>query len=217
MVHPHVTGVPGVGWAHPPLPAEGLARMARVMGRWITQEGAVEVLLPWTAPDKYVDSTRPPNRRRIATAQGQLVGSGEQAFCWLAGTGRLPAAPLMIGWSPCFRDEPVFDEHHHWGFLKAELFARVSPDGPEEDQLRALLARARGVLQPESVRLLKEEMQADGSWDLTLAGVEVGSYGIRQVPGTSHRYVYGTAIAEPRFGQALEKSLAGLKGAPVWW
>ena len=190
-------------WRHPAVLGEALARMARVMERWVTEHAATEVPLPWLVPERYVDATRPSwAPPQPATVHGSWVASGEQSFLQLAEEGRLPLSLRFIGWTPCVREE-TFGPHHHYTFIKAEVFEWVDPQRDEASQLEALVGAARDALAPETPGLLREVPLTDGTWDLELNGLEVGSYGVRVSPLSGRRYLYATALAEPRFSEAL--------------
>ena len=192
-------------FVHPNIPARALARLARVMERWVEEQGALEVPLAWMAPLPFVDATCPPGApAQPLTDHGYLVASGEQTFLQLAEENRLPEAKVYIGWTPCFRHE-TFDDHHHFAFLKAEAFAWLDETRPDDLQLIEWVERARQVLQDETDADIRPVPLEDGSWDLELHGVEIGSYGIRAIPFSRRRYLYGTALAEPRFSFALRQ------------
>jgi Seryl-tRNA synthetase len=190
---------------HPIIPAQSLGRLARVMERWIEECAAVEVPLDWMAQEPFVEATRPPNvPPQPQTPYGHLVASGEQTFLQLAEEGQLPFPGRYIGWTPCFRQE-TFDAQHHFYFLKAEVFAWLDETRDEQPQLLTILELARQVLQDETSEMVQPVSLEDGTWDLEVNGVEVGSYGIRRLPLSGRRYVYGTALAEPRFSFALRQ------------
>lgn len=188
---------------------------ARALGRvqatldWWAARGCTVVALPWMAPERAMDATRPPHASAtdLGTEEGALVASGEQAFLWLDAQGLLPEGPV-IGWTPCFRRE-AYDAWHHHYFLKAELFVPVvAPDAPHEAFLHEIMARTqelwRDLRRQEGASVVdyRAQIQPDGSWDLvTPSGLELGSYGIRtRLNGGA--YVYGTALAEPRWTNA---------------
>lgn len=189
---------------HALISAQSLARMSRVMERWVHGLGAVEVPLAWVVPEAYTEATRPAwAARQPSTPHGRLVASGEQTFLQLAEEGILPPGRRFIGWTPCFREEN-FDATHHYTFIKAEVFAWVDESVSVSDQLLCLIDGARRALQPETDLPIVPVPQSDGSWDLEIQGVEVGSYGMRRLPQSGRPYLYGTALAEPRFGFALQ-------------
>lgn len=190
---------------HAQLGERALGRLDRVIAAWVAA-GYRYVPLPWMVPPFFLEHTRPEGvGPDILAPEGGLVASGEQSFLWLDAERRLPqGGPGFIGWTPCFRSEPVYDAHHHRYFMKAEVFVPLLPQELGKDRLERLVREARGHLEalgevPEGA--LQAEWLSDGSVDLTLAGVEVGSYGIRRRP-RGGQYLYGTALAEPRWGQA---------------
>lgn len=185
-----------------------LDRLQWVMDWW-TARGFQSVPLPWMVPDHCMAATRPPHTRfpEPATSEGSLAASGEQSLLWLDEQGLLPANSTgLIGWTPCFRNE-AYDRWHHHYFLKAELFVPVNRSHAE-GRLGALVAqvqtcwqmRARYEGLPE--RPLRVESTGTESVDIKLGQVELGSYGIRPRLGGRGSYLYGTALAEPRWTRA---------------
>lgn len=178
---------------------------------WWQAQGFQLVDLPWMVPAHYAEATRPSFCRDVQTLYGSFVGSGEQSFLQLWAEGALPAdAPGYIGWTPCLRDERL-DETHQHGFMKAEWFKPVDglPSAEGMQLVRQLALRqaecfrylAMGLGYPEPTLVL--EYQSDLQVDLVLGNQEVGSYGWRLYEGKA--YLYGTALALPRFTQALLK------------
>jgi len=190
---------------------ETLGRMARNLEFW-QQKGYCFVSLPWVADSFYTEATRP--AWGIAQPQlgrhGDLLASGEQAFLQLAHQLQLPHGKRFIGWTPCFRNEPLFDARHHLYFLKTELFVLVNPEEASavvNQLVQGSLAWMQKELELQGADLSQLCAVAipgsDLEWDIELNGVEVGSYGYRTHFG--HNYVYGTACAEPRFSYALSQ------------
>lgn len=188
--------------------ADTFARLARCLQYWGTQ-GFQFVSLPWMTPARYIEATKPPFvlGADVATEHGTLVASGEQSFLMLAEQGHLPTGDRFIGWTPCFRPEPVFDARHHFYFMKAELYQRVDSLDSARETLSSMVAGALQWMQQEMYEagvaesLWLEEMGQDQT-DILLGQFELGSYGVRQFAG--QLYVYGTACAEPRFTEAIE-------------
>ena len=200
---PIVSGSP----IHASISPTALARIACALEMWVG-DGARHVDLPWVAPDQFVQASRPSDSfgQDVSTPHGQLLTSGEQSFCWLASQGLLDDGGPFVGWTPCFRDEERFDATHHYGFMKAEAFAWAD-DTSLVLQVRGFASRALGVMRllagvgtPIHMKPLE-----DGTVDLELGGVEVGSIGARRLPGceSGRTYLYATVMAEPRFSQAL--------------
>ena len=214
LVDPPIAHAPPVQHLMSNIPPQALARLARAITHW-QGVGAQWVSLPWWAPAEFVQGTRPPHVTGLDTdtPHGQLLASGEQAFCWLGSLGQLPNS-LCVGWTPCFRDENVFDQHHHYGFLKAELFQWVVSDGSAtldakaNKMVRQLVTQACQLF---NLWLGEENIAAPSAvisptpegFDVLCVGVELGSYGYRFCPQTRQPYIYGTALAEPRFGEVL--------------
>lgn len=203
-----IEGAPWSDARQVPLDLRVLERLQRVLDAW-TQRGWTPVALPWMAPEPYMAATRPDTVRwpEPATHEGALVASGEQAFLWLAAHDRLPpAAHGWIGWSPCFRHEAYDPLHQHY-FLKAELFAPL--DTPDMESVLRLARQVTGTWydladtegrDPEA--RFHWAATDDLSGDLLLDGIELGSYGVRAQPGQRGWYLYGTALAEPRWSRA---------------
>lgn len=177
--------------------------------RWWQSKGFHYVDLPWIVPQRYSDATRPPTARDISTPQGSFVASGEQSFLYLWENEILPRDPVpgFIGWTPCLRDELVLDEHHQHGFMKAEWFVPLAPDQEHYLSLAKLIKLQVEMFEFVAGRALDKtgylELQQESplQLDLVLSGIEVGSYGVRSFNGAA--YIYGTALALPRFSQAL--------------
>ena len=83
------------------------------------KQGYVFVDLPWVIEERYTRATCPPGGKEVVTPYGNLVASGEQSFLKLYTEKSLPLAPGYVGWTPCFRDEPFFDQLHQFYFLEA--------------------------------------------------------------------------------------------------
>lgn len=210
-----------------PFPPNTLQQLQHALDWWVARD-AIYTDLPWLVEQEYADATRPPGRRDVAALHGLFVSSGEQSFLKLWSEGRLPATGptpsaerVYIGWTPCMRDEEHLDELHQHGFMKAEWF--VPADhldwAGQMARLMQLVWRQRLCFHAIAGRLLGApgggapvptlEPQGVGVIDLMLGGIEVGSYGIRTFRGRA--YIYGTALALPRFHQALGKAVAAFE------
>lgn len=192
---------------HANLNETSILRLHQAVSYW-REKGYEYTGLPWIVPQKYTDFTKPPMvlSSDPTTEHGTLVASGEQSFLQLWDEGRLSAGKGYLGWSPCFRNEPYFDDRHHFYFMKAELFYPV-PDNPRQvlnEQVNGALRFFSGLL-GTSESLSTRQITAD-QIDIEFQGIELGSYGIRQLPDTG-QYVYGTALAEPRFSLAKAASV----------
>jgi hypothetical protein len=161
-------------------------------------EGYEEVDLPWLAPLDVLAVTCP-DRLRVLDVPGLwgqgLVGSAEQSFIAADLDGTLGKG-RFVACTPCFRNEPTVSETHRIGFMKVELYANL--DQPHLEAGR-MLGLARRFMESECGRTVLVEETGDGH-DLTLGGIEVGSFGFRRARGIE--WAYGTGIAEPRFSVA---------------
>lgn len=131
---------------------------------------------------------------------GALVGSAEQGLLHIY--DQLTDGQRYVSVSPCFRVEQT----HTPGliqdqFFKVELFVK-NPAHPEPT-IRELLVHAKMLMGTWERKLL--EVPTEEGYDLQINGIEVGSYGVRSVPGTG-AWAYGTGIALPRFDYAREQN-----------
>lgn len=158
--------------------------------------GYTPVEVPWLVERATVDLTYtgPLN----AALQGlYLVGSGEQGFLELERKGKMPRGKFVT-MTPCFRDEPQVDEYHQLHFQKVELYQNVNVSYQAAwEMMEDAYDGMRTLMGSREFNII----DTDAGFDLMLHGVEVGSYGIREVDGIA--WVYGTALAEPRFSTVL--------------
>jgi hypothetical protein len=178
---------------------------------------------PWIVSAHAARTTFPTYRPTRGEA---LVGSGEQSLIQMQASGELSRLegqyPRGFGgdvgqWctcTPCFRDDTP-DRLHRTEFMKVELFS-TNP-GHLYDAGLSLAKRALGFFnilvdeaktdQPyaeQPKRSRPQLVKTPEGYDIMLNGVEIGSYGMRQAtPYTKTPWVYGTGLAEPRFGIAL--------------
>jgi len=153
--------------------------------------------VPWLVKKESVDVTKPPTARNYETFAGCLVASGEQSFYEI----RHDLCPSRFYQcvTPCFRDEK-YDELHLPYFLKNELIvvlwrgdsAEVIMDKMIHDAFQFFSRYCYGGI---------SEVHTDIGTDLAFHGIELGSYGVRDIDG--FRWVYGTGCAEPRLSQAI--------------
>ena len=156
------------------------------------------VEVPWTVNEDTHRLTCPNEGRIIRSDIGALVGSSEQSFLELDRDGRLfPGRWLAC--TPCFRPDTV-DDLHQKGFMKVELYVNLAPS---IDKVKIMLDHAYAFFNAHAPGLTAVVPTGEGTWDIEIGGIEVGSYGYREADGT--RWVYGTGIAEPRFSTAVNK------------
>lgn len=159
--------------------------------------------VPWLVSEKAIRSTF---QGKIHEAfPGQFaVGSAEQSFAQLLLDGVLDPTEQYVALSPCFRDEPVLDALHKPHFMKVEL---IQPWHGKLDQPYFLARDAAYWFNKLAERFSYRRkptidvVQTAEGYDVTADGIEVGSYGIRDFEG--HVWVYGTALAEPRFSTVM--------------
>lgn len=164
--------------------------------------------VPWIVPDWAIDATLPQGEKPTRTQYGALVGSAEQSFVYLTNRdrgGELDELSIpkgrYVAMSPCFRCDPD-DSIHYKYFMKAEVFST----DPDDLTAKGLLSVVNLAIEyfsrhvPGGVQLVRT---GDESYDILSikGGLELGSYGIRRHPNLGE-WLYGTACAEPRMGQA---------------
>lgn len=196
------------------LHSTSLALLQNALDYWAKQARFKFIDLPWSVESKYVEATRPVGAPDAAliTHHGSFVCSGEQSFLALWDKGLLPDFPGYVGWTPCIRNEPV-DELHQYGFMKVELFVPVENSDDAEYVLRKMTDTQRELfrilamchLKVDIAKYLNQVTVSQSQEDINLLDIELGSYGWREFENRC--YVYGTALAEPRFSLALRTLL----------
>ena len=174
--------------------------------------------VPYHVPHAYVRATLPEGRVALMhSATDSYVGSAEQSFLLLSNQGKLKPGERYQALTPCSRDEEP-DETHLRVFLKLELFELLRPLGTDDHGVKAIGNIEKQVINIAQhahvayAALVDEDLQCDlvktdddislVSYDLYLGGMEIGSYGVRQMPDSTGHYLYGTGLALPRFEQA---------------
>ena len=164
-------------------------------------EGFDIIEVPWIVPYSPYISLRPPNinRREFYTLDGYLNASGETSFLTLMQGGVILRKNACV--TACFRDEEVIDETHYKYFMKLEL---IDTDVSTENLNNMIASAQRHLNQycPTKVVATNEGVQTYDIVDERF-GIEVGSYGVREVDG--FRWIYGTGIALPRLDVVIEK------------
>lgn len=148
--------------------------------------------VPYAVPEEFIRLTLPPQYEpdRVE-GLGCLVGSAEQSLLSLD----LQDGSYMAV-SPCFRPEPVLNEFYQRHFMKVELFqiGDLMPMSMMEDA-HMFMSRYATV----------EVLETPEGWDLTVDGIEVGSYGMRQAG--IYKWACATGLALPRFDVARRLQL----------
>jgi hypothetical protein len=156
--------------------------------------------VPWVVGNQAISSTIPFGKSAFSLthpilAPGFLVGSAEQSFVQLMLEGGLPKGKYCAA-SPCFRDD-VIDQWHQLYFFKVELIEM----SPNSQNVFEIMDCARAFMENLGNCHIDVHKTYEG-YDLILNGKEIGSYGNRQI--NEFNWTYGTGLALPRFGQALE-------------
>lgn len=126
------------------------------------------------------------------------VGSAEQSIYQMIKDGYdFPEKVLAI--TPCQRNEESLDDLHLKMFLKIELITFGS-NNSHVDILNDVKSFYSTVYDGE-IKVVEIE---DGTRDLEINDIEVGSYGTRNYMGRTVNY--GTGLALPRFQQAINHS-----------
>jgi len=82
--------------------------------------------------------------------------------------------------------------------MKNEL---IITDSVAEEDLLGMIDVARRFFKKESGYAVDVSKISENTYDMSINGVEVGSYGIRRCEYLE--WIYGTGCAEPRFSQVL--------------
>jgi hypothetical protein len=148
--------------------------------------GYRQVEVPWMVDRAVVAQTF--LGRGFGVDDGRvLVGSAEQGFIASPHRGKLMAC------SPCFRPDTI-DEFHQEQFVKLELYNDVETSDAD---LQSMIREARSFFARHGEAKIEETVEG---WDITIAGIEVGSYGRRRHDDTT--WLYGTGVALPRLSIA---------------
>ena len=169
--------------------------------------------VPWLISHESMMITAPPGVRLFDTFAGSLVASCEQSFLEirkeLLKADGFPALYQCV--TPCFRDEANPDDLHLQYFIKNELIGISHPSHKKETVpwallnyfIRKSLDFFKMYAKHEDVNVIDAPMpNSVVNKDITIKGIEVGSYGYRYIDDFA--WVYGTGVAEPRLSQVLQ-------------
>jgi hypothetical protein len=177
-------------------------------------QGFTYIEVPWIVSKKAVEVTLPEGRAGLHCADGTLVGSAEQSFIHMAMNHEIKPGRYMAA-SPCFRDDTP-DEWHQRTFFKVEMIDLVDiekdPNAddssvPWYEMAQIALGFFRrfeptALIEGSIVNEYAFDSHHEPGADITLDGIELGSYGRRAMKGW--RWTYGTGLAEPRFSMARD-------------
>lgn len=168
--------------------------------KYYAKLGYSRVEVPWTVTKAVSEITKPSHKKDIElTGKNKvLVASAEQSFIYQYIKGFLPKGKFQAV-TPCFRDE-VFDFTHSKYFMKNEL---INTQDISVNSLKSMVDNSviffKNILNTNHITF-NEDIMSKKSYDVIYYGsnkqIELGSYGIREYD--NHRWIYGTAIAEPR-------------------
>lgn len=173
---------------------------------YYTDIGYEYVEVPWVVPMWAIEATCPTPETVPLIFDRGLVGSAEQSFIFLDSTGSLPKGKY-VACSPCFRVGDNDGYLHQSEFMKVELFSNIIVDRYALDEM---VMEAMEFFRQQLTRRPYALARADEDRhmaDINLNGIEIGSYGLREL--NDLRWVYGTAVAEPRFSMAMLRDPGG--------
>ena len=161
-------------------------------------KGFQRVEAPWTVSE-YVDNiTKPSDRLSFQLKHNNkcLVASGEQSFLYLYLKEFLPKGQYQAI-TPCFRFES-FDFLHTKYFMKNEL---IKTDIVNKSELDKVIVIACDFFKKFFNKNDLDTIKTDNGYDITVKGIELGSYGIRECEFLN--WIYGTGCAEPRLSKLI--------------
>jgi hypothetical protein len=183
--------------------------------RHYNEAGFKYIEAPWLISNESMMITAPPGVRLFDTFAGNLVASGEQSFLEirkeLLKADGFPALYQCV--TPCFRDEAKPDDLHLQYFMKNELIGINWHIFEHKENvpwalLNFVIRKALDFFkiyayEPEDELNLIDAPMPNSvvNHDITIRGIEVGSYGYRYTDDFA--WVYGTGVAEPRLSQVL--------------
>lgn len=162
--------------------------------------GYTHIDVPWFVPTEIKNITFEGKCFDEIKDGFSLVGSAEQSFLYLDAMGKLEHGKY-VACSPCFRKNDD-DETHNPQFVKAELYVNY-PHVTMHD-VKTMLKQAKEFFNSRLLTDSVKVVSTDKGFDIELNGIEIGSYGLSEYNGK--KWVYGTAIAEPRFSYAYSQN-----------
>lgn len=158
-------------------------------------------VMDYTCPPGVIDT------RLYGKYSSTVVASAEQSFLQLDKDGELEDGDWMA-LTPCYRDEPVFDDVHLPVFLKLELI-RIVDDANFFTRTEAMyLAHKMQKFFMEYYGMPTTLLETEIGWDVMYEDLELGSFGVRRSM-TGRSYIYGTGLAEPRASIAISRFNSG--------
>lgn len=183
--------------------------------RHYNEAGFKYIDVPWIISKESMMITAPHGVRLFDTFAGSLVASGEQSFLEirkeLLKADGFPTTYQCV--TPCFRDEANPDELHLQYFMKNELIGINWHTFENKETvpwalLNFVIRKALDFFKIYAYEPSDDLKVIDApipnsvvNYDITIRGIEVGSYGYRHTDDFA--WVYGTGVAEPRLTQVL--------------
>jgi len=160
-------------------------------------EGFERIESPWTVSEAISNLTKPDSSVNYQFKHNNkcLVASGEQSFLYLYTKGFLPKGYYQTI-TPCFRDD-YFTVIHTKYFIKNEL---IITSEVTAERLQFVIDTCKTFFENELKRPV-DIIETSIGYDIEYNGVEIGSYGIRDLGWI--KYIYGTGLAEPRFSTLM--------------
>lgn len=170
--------------------------------------------VPWIIPKIYTKATCKNRDDVFVTQYGDLVGSAEQSFIYLASENKIDINnEKYCSISPCFRNEKITSKTTRKNFMKLELIHFIFL---EKEQIKKRVFKLIELVKKFyqfHFDLCCSIIETDEGFDLCYDNfgkskiLELGSYGYREVCFHDEKrisWIYGTGIAEPRFSIALK-------------
>lgn len=173
------------------------------------------VEVPWYVTEDVLNITKPSFSNVDYYLQANdkyLLASGEQGFLYLIMKGVIPSGKYVTC-TPCYRFERQ-DFLHRKVFMKVEAINFVNLldndinkllNVDDVDQMVQTAILNFNNIVTSDYRVVPQSTRSSvdiiNPIDIELNSVEIGSYGLRQYKNLV-KWVYGTAIAEPRFSVA---------------
>jgi len=160
--------------------------------------GYFNIEVPWIIDVETSLSTSPDGTRGCAYGLDDgtyLVCSAEQGFIKLMKEGLIHSNVNLYSVSPCFRNEPLTSTHSKT-FIKLELFCFSNHKSFCQEKALHFMRDANYLLNNKlNIETVIQKNQ-DGFDICDTEGLELGSYGVRDLYG---KYCsYGTGLALPR-------------------
>lgn len=164
---------------------------------WLISKEADDFTRPFIATPAIINNDR------------HFIGSAEQSFIDKILNKQLSdEESIYYSVSPCLRLGDTETDYHTEEFLKVELSALASTEAAAINLMNKFKNDAKKYFSEISNEYIHEHVITHMNTDLEINGIEVGSYGYRELYDKKDGYfiVYGTGLAVPRFRQLIKGS-----------